>query len=64
MRITRKLRREIEGGDLLSVAEGLASENPEQMYKAMIAMEMSGLSERRLTVAKKEQTWHQVRDKQ
>ncbi len=62
MRMTRGLRQKIDNGDLLSVAEGLASENPDDIYKAMVAMEMAGLSERKLTVEKKSQVWKRVTD--
>jgi hypothetical protein len=62
MRMTRGLRQKIDNGDLLSVAEGLASESPDEIYKAMVAMEMAGLSERKLTVEKKEQVWKRVTD--
>ena len=63
MRSTRKIRRKIEKGDLLSVAEGLVSESPDEMYMAMVAMEMSGLSNRKLTSELKDQVWKRIPDK-
>jgi hypothetical protein len=63
MRSTRKIRRKIEKGDLLSVAEGLVSESPDEMYMAMVAMEMSGLSNRKLTSELTAQVWKRIPDK-
>ena len=63
MRMTRGLRHKIDRGDLLSVAEGLTSADPTELYRTMIAMEMAGLSERKLTVAKHPQRWTRVADK-
>jgi hypothetical protein len=63
MRMTRGLRHKIDRGDLLSVAEGLTSADPTELYRTMIAMEMAGLSERKLTVAKNPQRWTRVADK-
>ena len=63
MRMTRGLRHKIDRGDLLSVAEGLTSADPDEMYKTMIAMEMAGLSERKLTVGRQIQKWTRAADK-
>ena len=62
--MTRKLRGQINKGDLLSIAEGLASTHRDEMFKSMVAMEMSGLSKRMLTNDKQEQSWVKVPDKQ
>jgi len=41
----------------LFVAEGLASGKPQEVFQMMIAMEMSGLSPKKLTIDKAEQVW-------
>jgi|TARA_Y100000114_G_scaffold137045_1_gene139037 hypothetical protein len=57
LRISRSRRRKIEQGDYLFVAEGLASGKPQEVFQMMIAMEMSGLSPKKLTIDKAEQVW-------
>ena len=57
MDMTRSRRKKIQKGDLLSVAEGLSSGNPLEIYMTMVAMEMSGLSPRKLTTEKSPQKW-------
>tara|TARA_R100000655_G_scaffold50148_1_gene87690 strand:+ start:283 stop:423 length:141 start_codon:yes stop_codon:yes gene_type:complete len=39
------------------VAEGLASGNPQEVFLMMIAMEMTGLSPKKLTIDKENQVW-------
>ena len=63
MKMTQRRRRKIEKGDLLSVAEGLSSGDPLEIYRTMVAMEMSGLSPKKLTIEKKEQIWQLERYK-
>ncbi len=55
--MTRRRRRKIEKGDLLSVAEGLSSGNPIEIYRTMVAMEMSGLSPKKLTIDNQSAIW-------
>ena len=63
MDMSKSRRMKIRKGDLLSVAEGLSSGNPMEIYLTMVAMEMAGLSPRKLTTEKTNQKWDIVRYK-
>ena len=63
MEMSKSRRMKIRKGDLLSIAEGLSSGNPMEIYMTMVAMEMAGLSPRKLTTEKSTQKWEIVRYK-